>query len=85
MSDDRELAVYDGQTLIGSIVVQGRSHEAFGADGVSLGKFTSVKAAAAEISAAHRRVALGAAARRRLSEPAEFASGLPVNFLGAGR
>jgi hypothetical protein len=74
--------------------------KAFDANGKPIGKFHGFKAGGAAVYAASRGIgnaqstarpiadakqAAGAEARRRLSEPAEFASGLPANFLRAKR
>jgi hypothetical protein len=89
MSTKRELFVYDGRVCMGRIVINGATDEAdaFDADGKALGRFPGFKAAYRRIlsatePASEARKAAAAKARRRLTEPQPFASGLPARFLG---
>jgi hypothetical protein len=77
-----EYFVYDGRNCIGHFIMDNEAGEAiaFGDDGTSLGKFPGFKAAAQAISCAYRLKTSAAEARRRLSEPAPFVSGLPEAF-----
>jgi hypothetical protein len=80
-----EYFAYDGCLGIGRIVMKGERGEAraFDANGKSLGRFANARRAFRAISAAHRprSVERTAAARQRLLEPVQFASGLPEHFI----
>jgi hypothetical protein len=84
---EREFHVYDGRDCIGRFTLDGQTPiaKAFDADGKSLGEHPGFKAGAAAVSTAHGKAASAAAARRRLAEPVEFASGLPTDFRRARR
>jgi hypothetical protein len=76
-----EYFVYDGRNCIGRFIMDDEAEaNAFADDGTSLGKFPGFKAAAQAISSAYRLKTSTAEARRRLSEPAQFVSGLPEAF-----
>jgi hypothetical protein len=47
----RELALYDGRLLLGTIIVRGKQYQAVAADGAPLGEFSNQKLAIGAITA----------------------------------
>jgi hypothetical protein len=84
-------AVYDGQRLLGTFILNERTGLALAWD--SDRRFIGFREAARGIGSAESsarpdidaRKAAATEARRRLLEPAGFASGLPDEFRGVGR
>lgn len=83
-SSRRLYAVYDGRELLGTFVLNGATGVALAWDPerAFIGRFAGFTAAARGIGKTHGKKAAAAEARRRLSEPVSFASGLPAHFLG---
>jgi hypothetical protein len=75
VSASTSLTVYDGRTLIGTVVGDGEGHEAFDAQGLSLGKFNSRPAAMAAIDEACKKPASDVAGSRGRGRPQRSAGG----------
>jgi hypothetical protein len=76
----RKLFVYSGRQLLGVFVLNERTGVALAWDHERhfIGRFAGFKAAASAIGRTHQTRASKAEARRKLLEPARFASGLPA-------
>jgi hypothetical protein len=94
-SKRRLYAVYDGQSLLGTFILNERSGLALAwdSDRRFIGRFVGYLAAARGVGSIQSTAKLGVdarkaaatEARRQLLEPAEFASGLPDSFRGIRR
>jgi hypothetical protein len=78
----REVAVYNGQDQVGTIVIQGRKFTALDASGRRLGGFDDQKSAACAVIAGPKAAD---EARNRVLGPVAYTSGLPEHFLTSNR